>query len=113
MDFDELLAKFKAETKPEDAMVAILDHDLLMQAAVWQRVGIQRLGEPVADTWEALWGSVKVDVECLALLIDVPHSVAGAVFKRMQTLRIIYPDGTVPDLVRKVIQKRVNDALKG
>lgn len=112
MSFDELLALFKERSRPEDAMVPILEPALLTYAAVWPRVTLRRVGEPVGDTWEALWACVEVDMDSLALLMDAPTSKAAGVLRRMQALRMIYPDGSVPELVRKLINKRVQDALK-
>lgn len=112
MNFDELLAHFKVQSRPEDAMVPILDPVLLMYAAAWQRVKIERTGEPWNESWEGLWDCVYVDVGQLAMLMDVPENKAAAVLRRLQALRVIYPDGSVPELVRKVIAKRVQDALK-
>lgn len=93
-------------------MVPILEPALLMHAALWQRVTVTRLTEPQAETWEGLWACVKVDVEGLAMLMDVPNNKAAGVLRRLQALRVIYPDGSVPELVRKLINKRVQDALK-
>ena len=113
MDFEALLEKCKAEFRPEDAIVTVLEPALLMYAAAWPRVTVKRIGEPAADTWDGLWGCVKVDIDSLAMLLDVPNNKAIGIVLRLKALRVVYPDGTVPDLVRKVIQKRVTDALKG
>ncbi len=94
-------------------MVPILEPELLRYASVWPRVTLERLGEPVTDTWGALWACVRVDLEGLALLVNEPEPVAARVLRRLQAMHVIYPDGSVPELVRKVIGKRVQDVLKG
>lgn len=113
MNFDELLAHFKAESKPEDAMVPILEPALLTYAAVWPRVTVRRVGEPTSDTWDALWACVEVDMDSLEMLMDAPPNKAAGTLRRLQALRVIFPDGTVPDMVKKMISKRVMDFVRG
>lgn len=112
MDFAELLAHHKAQARPEDAMVPILEPALLTYAALWARVGLMRVAEPAGTGWADLWACVEVDVPGMAMLMDVPENKAANVLRRLQALRVIYPDGSVPDLVRKLINKRVQEALK-
>lgn len=112
MNFDELLVRFKAQARPEDALVPVLDPALLLYAAVWPRVRVVIEGDPADESWDALWACVKVDTESLAMLVDAPVVKAAAVHRRLVALRLIYPDGTVPEIVRNVIGKRVKDALK-
>lgn len=112
MRFEDLLVQHKAQARPEDAMVPILEPALLTYAALWPRVGLTRVAEPVGSSWEDLWACVQWDVAGMAMLMDVPENKAANVLHRLKALRVIYPDGSVPDLVRKLINKRVQDALK-
>ncbi len=112
MNFDELLRQYKAQERPEDAMMVILDGSLLRFAAVWPRVPLVRLGEPYGESWEALWDCVHVDVAALAMLAGVPEQEGNGALMRLKMLRLIYPDGKLPEMVRKAIGKRVVDALK-
>ena len=93
-------------------MMVIVDPGLLRFAAVWARVPIVRLGEPCAVDWDALWDCVHVDTAALAMLAGVPEPEGRGALVRLKTLRLVYPDGSVPELVRKILGKSVMDALK-
>ncbi len=112
MNFDELLRQYRAQERPEDAMMLIMDSGLLRFAAVWARVPILRLGEPFDVGWDALWDCVRVDTAALAMLAGVPEQEGIGALVRLKSLRLVYPDGSVPEMVRKIIGKSVLDALK-
>lgn len=113
MNFDELLARHKAMVSVEDALIPVLQPELLLFAAAWRRVPIERLSDaPEGDSWDALWACVRVNTKALATLADVHEAKASAVSARLMALHLVYPDGTVPEVVRKLINKSVQDALQ-
>lgn len=112
MTFDELLDRCKGQARKEDALVPVLDSDLLLFAAVWPRVPITRKpGDADGDTWAALWACVDVDVAALAELVDVPLPKAIRTLNRMKSLWLVFPDGSVHELVQKLVLQRVAEAL--
>lgn len=111
--FDELLARHKAASSLEDALIPVLQPELLLFAAAWRRVPMERVREvPEGDSWEALWACVRVNTKTLATLVDVHEAKAAAVSARLIALHLVYPDGTMPEVVKKLINKSVNDALQ-
>jgi hypothetical protein len=113
MDFEELLARYKDNPRRESTALLLTDPVLLKYCVIWKQVTVERLvgwvpGEP---SWTALWDCVSVPIEQIAMLADDELGKARKNVERIKGLRLVYPDGTVQDLVNKVITKKVMDAL--
>lgn len=116
-DYDDLLQDFKDSPKRESAAALLSDNRLLTYTVIWLRCPPERIQvdglmiEPKEKSWSALWDCVKVPYEAIALLADDELVRAKKMVERMKGLRLVYPDGTVQDLVTKIITKRILDAL--
>ncbi len=117
MDFEALLDQYKANPRRESAMLLLTDARLLAYAVIFKQCAPERLlsdgveVEPIEGTWSALWDCVRVDLEAIALLADDELVKARKNIERLKGLRLIYPDGTLPDLATKIITKRILEAL--
>jgi len=117
MNFDELLAEYKANPRRESVMLLLTDGPLLSYVVIFKQCPPERRlvegveAEPVEASWTALWDCVSVNYEMIAMLADDELVKARKMVERLKGLRLVYPDGTLPELVEKVIIKRVKDAL--
>ena len=117
MDFEALLASCKANPKRESAAVLLTDWKLLNYCVIFKQCPPTRrlvdglAVEPQADTWAALWDCVECDFVALALLADDEVVRARQMVERLKGLRLVYPDGSLQDLVTKVVTKRIMDAV--
>jgi len=117
MNFDELLEQYKANPRRESAMLLLTDAKLLAYAVIFKQCPPERRlvdgleAEPVEANWGALWDCVAVDLEVIAMLADDELVKARKTVERLKGLRLVYPDGSLPELVNKVITKKVMDAL--
>lgn len=112
MSFDELLEQYKAAPRRESAALLLTDPVLLKYCVIFKQVTVERLSdEPAAATWGALWDCVALDLDQIALLADDELVKARKSVERLKGLRLVYPDGTLQELVNKVITKKVMDAL--
>lgn len=98
-------------------MLLLTDTRLLAYAVIFKQLAIERLmvdgeeAQPVEASWSALWDCVRVDLDAIALLADDELVKARKNIERLKGLRLIYPDGTLPDLATKIITKRIMEAL--
>lgn len=117
MDFEALLEQYKANPRRESVMLLLTDSSLLAYAVIFKQCAPERLlmggveVEPMEASWTALWDCVRVDLEAIALLADDELVKARKNIERLKGLRLIYPDGTLPDLATKIITKRIMEAL--
>ncbi len=112
MNFDELLGPYKANPRRESAALLLSDPVLLKYCVIFKQVTVECISDvPAAATWGALWDCVALDLEQIALLADDELVKARKSVERLKGLRLVYPDGTLQELVNKVIAKRVDDAL--
>lgn len=117
MNFDELLEQYKANPRRESAMLLLTDTRLLAYTVIFKQCPPERrlvAGEPMEPaeaSWGALWDCVVVDLDAIALLADDELVKARKTVERLKGLRLVYPDGSLPELVNKVITKKVMDAL--
>lgn len=117
MDFEELLEAYKAKPRRESALLLIQDARLAAYAVIFKQCPPERVlndgvaAHPQEASWIALWACVHVDYEAVALLADDEPRVARKTVERLKGLRLIYPDGTLPELATKIITKRIMDAV--
>lgn len=113
MTFDELLEQYKASPRRESAALVLSDPMLFKYCVVFKQLKPRLLTEWVDEpSWEALWACVFVDMERMALLADDVPAVALRYMERLKGLRLVYPDGSVQHDVERLLQKRLDDALK-
>lgn len=71
-------------------------------------------GRPTARAWAWLAAGMQPDVNALADAAGVTRSVARQKLARLVAVRLVYPDGTIADAGRIVIQAAIADrAPKG
>lgn len=99
-------------------MLLLTDSSLLAYAVIFKQCAPERVrdaydlpADPIEPSWSALWDCVRVDLEAIALLADDELVKARKNIERLKGLRLIYPDGTLPDLATKIITKRIMEAL--
>lgn len=113
MNFDELLQQYKDNPRRESAALLLSDAALLRYCVVFKQVKPERLHDYLIErTWEALWDCVQVDVGRIAILADDVPAVALRNIERIKGLRLVYPDGTVQQAVERLLEKRIDEALK-
>jgi CTP:molybdopterin cytidylyltransferase MocA len=69
-------------------------------------------GESIAMGLEAVWGSCSVDVTKLADMVGITIHTAQDVIYKLQMARLIFPDGTVNDQARSIVDNEVGSYLK-
>ncbi|OGA98137.1 MAG: hypothetical protein A3E79_11825 [Burkholderiales bacterium RIFCSPHIGHO2_12_FULL_61_11] len=117
MNFDELLEQYKANPRRESAMLLLTDSQLLSYVVIFKQCPPERRlvdgapMEPIEANWGGLWDCVTVNYEVIAMLADDELVKTRKTVERLKGLRLVYPDGSLPDLVNKVITKKVMDAL--
>jgi len=113
MNFDQLLEQYKANPRRESAALLLNDGVLLKYCVVFKQVRPRRVHDwPEENTWPALWACVEVDVAAIATLADDVPAVALRNIERIKGLRLVYPDGTILQEVERLLEKRINEALK-
>lgn len=113
MDFDELLAVYKANPRRESTVLLLNEPVLLKYCVIFKQVAIKRISDFAEDrTWNSLWQCVELDYETIALLADDALTQARKNVTRIVGLRLVYPDGSIPDLVEKTIVKMITDKLQ-
>lgn len=110
MDFDELLARYKAEPRTQSAALVTQDPNLLRYCICFmQKKPMRVMDWPMEASWDALWQCVHVDLEALAVLADDVEPEAMRQMERLKGLRLVYPDGTLQPLISKLIEKRLKE----
>lgn len=106
--FDDALWHFKAYPKDLNVTLLITDHALLRYSVIWKQVLVGRVSDcPRDDTWAALWECVNVDYDAIAMLADDEMVLTRKTIERLKGLQLIYPDGTLPTLAEKAIEKKL------
>lgn len=112
MDFDELLDAYKASPRKESLVLLLNEPVLLKYCVIFKQVPIKRIDDYPSDrTWAELWKCVELDYEQIALLADDTLTQAKKNVTRIVGLRLVYPDGSVPQLVEKAMVKMITDKL--
>lgn len=110
MDFDLLLFRFKADPKNLNVALLVTDHELLRYSVIWTQVLVARISDyPLGDTWPDLWECVRIDFDAIAMLADDEMVKARKTVERLKGLQLIYPDGTLPELAERAIEKKLKD----
>lgn len=113
MDFAELLAVYKANPRRESTVLLLSEPVLLKYCVIFKQVPIKRIDDyPIDRTWAELWKCVELDYEQIALLADDTLTQAKKNVTRIVGLRLVYPDGSIPELVEKTIVKMITDKLQ-
>lgn len=103
------LDEHKERFPPARALLVLDDKTLRRYVLSWSPLVVRMVKEwPDDETLAAAWSCVEVDTAALADLTgDSPPDVAAAL-RRLQALEMVYPDGTIPSAVTKVLTKQFN-----
>lgn len=112
MSFDDLLEQYKANPRRESAALVLSDGELLKYCVVFKQMKPRRIMDwPLEATWQGLWDCVEVDIDAIATLADDMPGVALRNIERIKGLRLVFPDGTIQQMVEQIIVKHLRDAL--
>ena len=113
MTIESVCERFRASEIKETAAIVLSDKNLQRLLVVWPMVP-RTIGEIDGEmTWERLWSEVAVDETALSELADMNKGLAGLTLRRAVGLRLIYPDGSVHQMGKMILQKVIKDALQG
>lgn len=117
MNRAEAIAMARAGENRETAAIVVSDRDLQRILACWPMVPRSAVTEPqfpdeAAPEWEALWDGVAVDEAALADLAGLPLGRAPVAYKRARALRLIYPDGSIHQVARVVLQALIKSVVQ-
>lgn len=113
--FDQALAEIRGAEIKETAALVLRDKALQAVLACWPNVRrtIDYSAPPSLATLDDLWAAVKFDDRDLAELAGLPNGRALLEFRRAKGNRLIYPDGSLHQLAKVVLQKQLKDTLQG
>lgn len=117
MTLAELLVPFKAEDDPTRIVCLVDDLEAMRVVAVWPNVpmtwkkakGAQP--EERNELWAWLWEGCDVYEPQVAEMAGVGERAVAAKITMLASARLIFPDGTVSNLARGLIQRRVSREL--
>lgn len=119
MNRQELIELWRSREVKETAALVVEDKALQKVLAAWPTVPLRRMADDAAESrnadgaesWDALWQTVHVDLAEVATLCGLQPGPAVLAFNRARALRLIYPDGTLHAVAKVVLQKRIRDAV--
>lgn len=105
----------------EGALVLASDKRLALVVSVWGKNPITPphadieitcgLPEESALAWRRLWEATEFRHQDVADLAGMNVGQARSLVERAIGLRLVYPDGTIHAMARKVLQQRLREAL--
>ena len=114
--FNEKLAYFKQNEKPETVLLVSGDLDRIRIIVAWTNMQIRRVekltelkSESENDVWEWLWENVDYSKEMLVAKVGTTLSVSALEIRLKPLIgnRILYPDGTVNSFVQRYLREQV------
>ena len=114
MDLKSVCDSLRAGENREVAALVVQDKALQRVLAVWPMVRREELpGLVTGDmSFSDLWGAVRFDEREAVDLTGLTSGVGIAALRRAKGLRLIYPDGSVHQYSKLVLQQVVKDALQ-
>lgn len=111
----QIVARARAFERPEVLSLVSTDEVALRIAVAWATPGAVAVHEiadmddtvTTPDQLDRLWSSTSVDVEAIARAAGTSAAQVRRRLPLLQANQIIYPDGTVHGLVRRLLQERV------
>lgn len=105
------LVEAKADFPDPRALLVHDDKTLRRYVLSWSPLLVRVVREwPEDDSLAAVWACVEVDTEALGDLTGDSTPDVRQNLRRLQALELIYPDGTVPTAVTRVVNKLFNVA---
>lgn len=114
MDLKSVCDSLRASEVKEVAALVLQDKALQRILAVWPMVRREEsLSVGAGLSLDALWSAVRFDEREVVDFSGLPTGVGIAAFRRAKGLGLIYPDGSVHQYAKLVLQKVIKDALQG
>ena len=113
VSFAEAVARLREGENKEVATLVLRDRGLQAVVACWPLVrrSVPAVGEvPEGASMDDLWARVVFDEREVSELSGLPSGVALSALRRAKGNRLIYPDGSVHQVAKIVLQKMIKDA---
>lgn len=108
--FEAALELHKEKFEPYRALIVLDDKALRRYVMSWGPGLVRRHDDyPLDNDMAALWACVTVNFQALADLSGDSMPQVMSYFTRAQGLQLIYPDGTVPAALVKLLRKKLNE----
>lgn len=112
------IEKLKATAHDESLLLMLSNPDAKLVAVGWEHYhpAFEDFDVPedasVSQVLGQAWERVTVDYELLAQLSLVGERIAEWVFPMLQNAQIVFPDGSISDLARRVLRAEVAGFVK-
>ena len=108
--FESALDLHKERFEPYRALIVLDDKALRRYVMSWGPGLVRRHDDyPLDNDMAALWACVTVNFQALADLSGDSMPQVMSYFTRAQGLQLIYPDGTVPAALVKLLRKKLSE----
>ena len=112
--YEQVLAEFKAQEKPEGVLLLAEDTDLIRIAVAWPNMTVSRprkftrLAERASENerWEWLWHNTEFSRQEMMEKADQSFQGLGRKFKALTGNRILYPDGSINSFAQRYLRER-------
>ena len=112
--FDEELARFKQNEKPEVVLLIADDPNLIRICVAWTNTTVKRVAkvrQPRSDSeshvWNWLWKNTKFSKTELSGMSSVSEFSLDGILDPLIGNRILYPDGTLNSYVQRYLREMV------
>lgn len=110
--FSSALDRIREEF-PEQRACLVLDKQVRRYVVSWSPALLRMVSRyPMGSSLQDLWDCVHVDLTAVMDITGDPEPVARAMLRRLQSLQslqLIYPDGSVPDAAIKPLMSRLSE----
>ncbi|MHC4715094.1 MAG: hypothetical protein ACYTAN_17770 [Planctomycetota bacterium] len=112
--YDEKLAWFKTNERPEAVLVVADDADLMRLVVAWSTIAVEReapVAKPPTGTehewWEWLWKNTRYSRTEIAERTGIRGESLERGMLVLTGNRVLYPDGTVNSFVQRYLREKV------
>lgn len=113
MDIKSACDSLRASENKEVAALVVQDRAVQRILAVWPMVRREVVAVPDGAGWDELWKCCSFDGREVVELSGLQVGPGMAALNRARGLRLIYPDGSIHQVSKLVLQKLVRDVLNG
>ena len=108
----EAVNRFREAENRESASLVLRDRALQAVIACWPMVhrSVSDADIPASLSLDQLWSLVSFDEREVVELSGISSGLALSAFRRAKGNRLIYPDGSVHQLAKVILQKMIKDA---
>ncbi len=113
----DALQPYRDAERDEDLTVLLGSQDAARLCSVWRHLAAPwappdgEQPEDLGERWRWLWGNVFVDPTTLARTSGVALVRVSRLFGALRRMRLIYPDGSLHDGVRKYLASRARQQI--